>query len=986
MAETNTAAPPALIGPWWHALPEGVQRELGQHIEWLNYRTGQTLLRADRLPHQVMVLIEGQVRLLSDAIHNDVVTLTKLEPGASLGWPGLVRREPCETAIATEPCLVAAIPAPRFVHLWRNSQALQEVCCQPHPAELAAVLLPWLQEQPQRINDPIALINQLLQTAAEVISIQPFAPQEANPRQISLASGNTGRMLLLNREAMGRLIANANNSAANTNDPSRQPAAAAVDPSLIKAAKDNVVARQADALPAPQTAEELGWPAEAAPVGANLPLQRAEGELDTAIACLQRLARQLHFPLPRDTVYEVLDDCQTRQGQITLLHIGQLLEGLGLDVRPLHSAAGKLHRISGTGVLQRGSSFVLLVHTDAKGCWLADPERGISHISTAELEELFPDGLELILVRRGLSQSGDEEASRFDLAWFWSSMRPYRFQMLLVLCSGGVSKALELVFPLACLQIIDAVVGGQNGDLLAPITIVLAVAIVAMALLGWLRQWLLTDLADRIDTRLGSQVISHLFRLPMRFFDRRTVGDLASRLHDLQRVRQFITETGTNTVIDMLFIPVLLIVIFLLSPLVSLIILAEIPIILAISALSGPLAKRQLSRRNIAWGNTQGLLVEVISAIKTVKTQNFATQARWRWLDLYQRYTGEDFKLSLNRTLVKESTSFVERTAKATLFLVAASLALQNKISVGSVFGVYILSSGITNPLINLSRVVDQYREARAAMDGVADVLGQIPEESSDTALDLPMPRIEGAIRFENVTFSYGLMNEPQLDGFDLELEAGTFVGLVGLSGSGKSTVVQLLDGLYPANGGRVFVDGIDISKVQISSLRRQVGFVPQESILFDGTVLDNIRLNTPDAAYETITQACKIACAHEFIMNLPNGYNSRVGERGGGLSGGQKQRLAIARMVLQNPSLIILDEATSALDANSETNVMRNLRNHFSGKTMLFVTHRLGNLRHADRILVMDRGRLIEDGRWEELLAQQGSFATLARQQHELS
>jgi subfamily B ATP-binding cassette protein HlyB/CyaB len=320
---------------------------------------------------------------------------------------------------------------------------------------------------------------------------------------------------------------------------------------------------------------------------------------------------------------------------------------------------------------------------------------------------------------------------------------------------------------------------------------------------------------------------------------------------------------------------------------------------------------------------------------------------------------------------------------KMLLFVVAAWLALQGQTSVGAIFAVYLLSSGITGPLVNLSRLWDQYRDAKAAMAAVADVVGHPPEQEPHQQ-HLALPPIQGEVRFQKVSFSYGLDSRQLLQGFDLSLEAGCFVGLVGLSGSGKSTVVQLIDRLYQPQAGRVFIDGIDIAQVQLSSLRTQVGFVPQDSILFDGTVLDNLRLNHPEAPLEAVIAAAHIACAHEFISELPMGYATPVGERGGGLSGGQKQRIAIARMVLQQPRLVILDEATSALDADTERRVVANLRQHFSDRSLLFVTHRLGNLRQADRILVMEQGLVVEDGTWSSLMQQQGAFATLARQQHE--
>ena len=388
---------------------------------------------------------------------------------------------------------------------------------------------------------------------------------------------------------------------------------------------------------------------------------------------------------------------------------------------------------------------------------------------------------------------------------------------------------------------------------------------------------MLSDLSDRIDTRLGSQIVGHLFRLPLKFFDRRTVGDLASRLFDLQRVRTFLTNTAISSSLDLLFIPLVAVVLFCLQPLLAAVVMVQIPILVLSTRVSRNSLKVLLTRRNRAWGKAQGFLVEVLTAIRTVKSQNFASQARWQWLERYRRYTGEDFRLTKMRVSVSEFNKAIANFNKVALFMVGGWLVVSGQGSVGSLFAVYILSNGIVQPLLNISSIADQYRDAKAAMDALADVLGQQPEESIGTANMLPLPAIQGRVDFERVAFSYDLDGRRQLDDFSLTIAPGTFVGLVGSSGSGKSTVVQLLDGLYRANEGRLFVDGTDISKVQIGSLRRQVGFVPQESILFDGTVLENLRLNLPDAPYEAVVESAKIACAHEFIMALPNGYNTLV-------------------------------------------------------------------------------------------------------------
>ena len=955
---------------WWESLSRETKRDLERHGQLYRYRTGQTLLRADRLPHQVVIIKSGLVRLLVETPDGETRTLAKLPPHASLGWAGLLRAQACETAIAMEETVVLSIPSRQFMPMLERHPDLAKACQGVSLAELAQVLMPWLWQQPRRCTNPIDLIHKLVEGKAVRAST---APSQTTQAELALASGLHQRWLVIDQASLQEAW-QVQVSTTQAAPPSEQKSSG-----LNSDAKGALPAPQ---LPPPSDPEDLGLTLST--TIQRQPPDRARGPEGTAMACMKRLAEEMGFPLPRDTIAEVLADCETRLGGLTLLHLGQLLEGLGMDVRPLHCSALQVQRVEPPALLHHNDGFMLLEATRGKTCLIADPSEGLLQLNREELQQRFPEGMDLILIRRGINSDLDRETAQFDLQWFWESMRPYRPQMVLLLISGAASKLLELVFPLATMQIIDAVVGGNNASLLLPIGIVMAVAIIAMALLGWLRQLLLTDLADRIDTRLGSQIVSHLFRLPMRFFDRRTVGDLSSRLYDLQRVRSFITDTASNTALDLVFMPIMAITLFIIQPILALIVLAEVPLLVGINLLSGPIAKRLLTRRNIAWGKTQGFMVEVISAIRTVKSQNFITQARWRWLERYQRFAGEDYRLSRNRAFVKESTSSIEKAIRVILFMTAAWMALNNWVSVGVIFAVYILSSGITSPLINIPRVWDQYRDARAAMDAVADVLGQTPEESLSSATQLPLPAIQGAIRLENVSFSYGLGRGNQLERFNLEVNPGSFVGLVGLSGSGKSTVVQLLDGLYTSDEGRVFVDGIDISKVQISSLRRQVGFVPQDSILFDGTVLDNIRLNYPDASYESIIDACKTACAHEFIMQLSDGYNSKVGERGGGLSGGQKQRLAIARMVLQNPRMVILDEATSALDADTEKRVITNLRQRFNNKTFLFVTHRLGNLRKADRILVMDRGQLVEDGSWQELIRARGIFSTLALQQHE--
>jgi ATP-binding cassette subfamily B protein len=975
---------------WLASASPALLLQLAREAQWQRYEPGRTLLQADRLPHQVLLIQQGRVRLVGTDPITGPFTLARLGPGQAIGWVGLVRGQPCETALAMEPTVVAAIPARRFLALLEELPELSELVEQVHPSEAAEVLLTLWNQQPQQRPRRLQELQELLaapERLREQLQVQNWIPGPASVEPKGLPSEDPAwHWCWSGLPARGRRLG--------------------IAPRLLQppspSASGATGAGKGNANGAPQQLSHHEWP-EAPPLpepldpaslglprpGPSAPLPTGSGGTEaaqpvgSAVLALQHLARLLGTPIPLEVVRQILSDQAERFGGLRLNGLANLMESLGLEARPLGCPPSHVHRLEGPALLLRGERFVVLEQASGAGWTLMDPAEGRCQLSLAHVKQEWPEGLELVLARQPLSTTDEQDNGRFDLAWFWKALRPYRPQLAVLLLNGLVAKLLELVFPLAVLQIIDVVVGSRNGSLLLPIGIVLGLTALVMGVLAVLKQLLLADLADRIDTTLGSQIVGHLFRLPLRFFDRRTVGDLASRLHDLQQVRQFLTDTAIGGVIDLIFLPLLLPVLFAIQPTLALIVLLQVPLLLLINAASGPLTQNLLTRRNNAWSRSQSLLVEVLSAIRTVKSQNFASQARFEWLRRYRRFTGDDYRLTRNRAVLKESSSVVLNGFKVLLFLVAAVLVLNNQASVGAIFAVYLLSSGVTAPLLNLASITDQFRDAKAAMAAVADVIGQPPEESAQEAR-LPMAAVRGAITFENVSFSYKAEGPRQLDQLNLAIEPGSFVGLVGMSGSGKSTVVQLIDGLYRPRSGRVFIDGLDISQVQLSSLRQQVGFVPQESILFEGSVLDNLRLNHPEAPLEAVMAAARVACADDFISELPEGYLTSVGERGGGISGGQKQRLAIARMLLMNPRLVILDEATSALDADTERRLVEQLRQHVRGRTLLFVTHRLGNLRQADRILVMEQGRIIEDGTWAELIQRRGAFAALARQQHE--
>jgi ATP-binding cassette subfamily B protein len=481
---------------------------------------------------------------------------------------------------------------------------------------------------------------------------------------------------------------------------------------------------------------------------------------------------------------------------------------------------------------------------------------------------------------------------------------------------------------------------------------------------------------------LGSEIIDHLLRLPLRYFERRPVGELATRINELENIRQFLTGTALTVVLDAVFSVVYIVVMFIYSWLLTLVTLAVIPLFILLTIFVSPKVRRELRSKAERQAETQSYLVEVLSGISTVKAQNIELRARWKWQERYGRYVSEGFQTVVTSTWASSASNFLNKLSALLVLWVGAYLVLDQKLTLGQLIAFRIISGYVTSPLLRLAQIWQNFQSTGLSLERLSDIVDTPQEADEADRNNIPLPQVQGTVKYENVSFRFAASGPLQLSNVSVEIPAGSFVGIVGQSGSGKSTLTKLLPRLYEPNSGRILVDGYDIGKVELYSLRRQIGIVPQETLLFDGTVQENISLNNPDASSEEIIEAAKIAVAHDFIMGLANGYNTRVGERGSSLSGGQRQRIAIARTVLQSPQLLILDEATSALDYDSERQVCLNLAQAFKGRTVLFITHRLSTIRNSDIILMMDKGAIVEQGTHEELMGQKGRYYCLYMQQ----
>jgi ATP-binding cassette subfamily B protein len=545
-----------------------------------------------------------------------------------------------------------------------------------------------------------------------------------------------------------------------------------------------------------------------------------------------------------------------------------------------------------------------------------------------------------------------------------------------------VLQLLNLAQPLVMQQIFDKVIGQQNLDTLYTLGLILLLVSLFQGLLGAVRTYLFADTTNRIDITLGAEVIQHLLRLPQRYFDRRPVGELQTRLAELATIRGFLTGSLLTLALDAVFSVIYIAVMVVYSGVLTAVTLGVIPLFLALTYLASPAIKSQLRKAAEKNAATQSLLVEALNGVQTIKAQNAENTVRWRWQRSYSSFMSESFRSLLIGISTGTTGQFLSQLSGLITLWVGAFLVIKGELTIGQLIAFRIISGYVVGPLINLATSWQSFQGVALSIERLSDVV-DAQAEGSDNELDqLPLPPVAGEVVFQAVDFRFGEGAPLVVRNVSFQVPAGAFIGIVGRSGSGKSTIMKLLPRLYEPERGRILIDGYDLAKLQLGSVRRQIGIVPQDSLLFDGSVRDNIALTAPDATSAEIEAAARVACAHDFIMELPQGYASTVGERGSALSGGQRQRIAIARAVLQRPNLLILDEATSALDYLTERQVCLNLKKAFEGSTVFFITHRLSTIRSADRILMMDAGALVEEGTHQELIRQQGRYYALYSQQ----
>ncbi|MEH2059118.1 MAG: peptidase domain-containing ABC transporter [Nostoc sp.] len=976
-------------------LPDGAIANLSEQLQAWRYRIGQKIIGKESLPDHITIIYEGQVRLLGyDPQTQMPITLKLLQPGEIIGEIGLLRDLACETAIASTEvvCLTLSAAAyfsflasyPAFAEARKNRSYLIEVfeilgsywqkqaIATLNLRELAEKALP--QAKVQYLSPGKTAFNQLDSQSAWFVSgggtVTNLSPgdrleSEDDRDKIQVTGQNPARVLGIHPSD---LVLEDNHQIELVVSETKSHSAEEID---IPYASNELV---------PQTTPQTSTNS----VKNKYPFFGGKGELNTAFACFQMIAKHLEMPFRREVVRRVLTEQVKRQGTISFQVTAYLAESIGLKAQLVELPVASITRIPTPALIRYGDSFAVLYEADANTVVVGVPSQGIVRCKPAKLlEQLdvdptnFPPQVRVLL----LSATRETPQERFSLRWFIPYLSRHRRVLIEVFVASFFVQLAALANPLVVQLIIDKVITQNSIGTLHILGVLLLVVGIFEAVLTTLRTYLFVDTTNRIDMGLGSQIIDHLLRLPLRYFERRPVGELSTRINELENIRQFLTGTALTVGLDALFSVVYIGVMLIYSWPLTLVALSTIPVFIIVILIASPTISRQLRAKAERNAETQSYLVEVMSGIQTVKAQNIELRSRFSWQERYARFVAAGFKTVVTSTLANSTSNFLNKLSSLLVLWVGAYLVLKQELTLGELIAFRIISGYVTSPILRLAQLWQSFQETALSLERLGDIV-DTPQEGETDRYNIPLPTIKGSVKYENVSFRFGTTGPLQLSNVNLEFAQGKFIGIVGQSGSGKSTMMKLLLRLYEIDSGRILIDGYDIAKVELYSLRRQIGVVPQETLLFDGNVQENIALTNPDATTEEIIEAAQVACAHEFIMSLPNGYNTRVGERGSALSGGQRQRIAIARSVLQRPKLLVLDEATSALDYPTERQICLNLAKAFKGETVFFITHRLNTVSNADMIVVMDNSRVIEQGSHQELMALKGHYSYLYQQQ----
>jgi subfamily B ATP-binding cassette protein HlyB/CyaB len=588
---------------------------------------------------------------------------------------------------------------------------------------------------------------------------------------------------------------------------------------------------------------------------------------------------------------------------------------------------------------------------------------------------------DVVLVGKGMQLTAEQ--FKFSLAWFIPSITRYRRPLTDVFVASFFIQLLGLATPLSFQLVVDKVLVHKSFSTLVVVISALVLLSVFEAVLKYLRVYILNHTSNRIDVELGARLFAHLLRLPISYFESRPAGVIVTRAREIENVRQFLTGRSIPSVIDLCFVFVYVSVLFLYSAQLTLVLLLTWPLYIIIGAVLRPAFRRKVKDKFRRWAATQELLVESVVGMQTLKAAAVEPMFQRKWEERLSAYVKDGFATAVLGARAQNATEFVSKLTTALVLFFGVQAVIASTLTVGELIAFVLISRQVTQPILRTAQLWQDFQEVQVSIEHLGDILNAPLERTSQALAGLPPA--QGELEFRNLSFRYRPELPEAVKNFSLSIKVGEMVGIVGPSGSGKSTLAKLVQRLYEPTSGEILLDGVDIMQVDPSWLRRQLGVVLQENFLFHQTVHENIALARPDMSRAEVIAVARLAGADEFVMKLPQGYDTLIQERGANLSGGQRQRIAIARALATDPRVLILDEATSSLDYESERIIRANMRQIARARTVIIIAHRLAAVRDCDRIVGMIDGAITEVGTHNVLLtSQDGLYARLWAIQNE--
>ncbi|WP_256470511.1 type I secretion system permease/ATPase [Alkalimarinus coralli] len=703
-----------------------------------------------------------------------------------------------------------------------------------------------------------------------------------------------------------------------------------------------------------------------------MPQNSNERSVDTGLACLIMVARFHQVAADPAQIHHQFGTHDKPLDETALIRATRHLK---LKAKAVTARIDKLDKLTLPAIAEdQNGQYVVLARAGEGKVLIQDPLVGKPEmLSEEEFNERWSGRL-LMVTRRSVLPG---MTGKFDISWFVPAIIKYKKILGQVLIASFFIQLFALITPLFFQVIIDKVLVHQGLTTLDVLCFGLIVISLFDVVLNGLRTYVFSHTTNRVDVTLGSKLFNHLLRLPIAFFNSRQVGNTVARVRELDTIREFITGSALTLVIDLAFTVIFFAVMYYYSPTLTWIVLGSIPLYIILSLTITPILRNRLNEKFKRGAENQAFLVESISGVETLKSMAVEPQMQRRWEEQLAAYVSASFKATNLGNVASQTAGFINKAVTVLILWVGASLVIAGSLSVGQLIAFNMLAGRVSAPILRLVQLWQDFQQASISIDRLGDILNT-PSEPGHNPNRTTLPELKGRVTLEHITFRYQPDRPEILKDLSLDVNPGEIIGIVGRSGSGKSTLTKLVQRLYVPEAGRVLVDGVDVAQVEPAWLRRQIGVVLQENVLFNRSVKENIALADPSLPMERVIQAAQLAGAHDFILQLPEGYDTVVGEQGASLSGGQKQRIAIARALITNPKILIFDEATSALDYESERIIQDNMRDICKNRTVFVIAHRLLTVRMSDRIIVVEQGRIVESGHHDQLIDQQGYYAKL--------